>query len=91
MKELFELSNLPERPILVFSTDGAQDKAPFCPKSLATAIYLFKHLKLDVFLHGVNAAGLFVFNPVERRLSPLSHDIAGVVLPHENFGSHLNS
>ena len=23
--------------------------------------------------------------------SPLSHDIAGVVLPHENFGSHLDS
>ena len=24
-------------------------------------------------------------------MSPLSHDIAGVVLPHENFGSHLDS
>ena len=44
-----------------------------------------------MFLHGVNAAGLSSFNPVERRISPLSHDIAGVVLPHENFGSHLDS
>ena len=91
MKELFESSNLPERPILVLSTDGAQDEAPRYPKPLATAIYLFKHLKLDVFLHGVNAARLSAFNPVERRMSPLSHDIAGVVRPRKNFGSHLDS
>ena len=91
MKELFESSNLPERPILVLSTDGAQDEAPCYPKPLPTAIYLFKNLQLYVFLHGVNAAGLFAFNPVERRMSPLSHDIAGFLLPHENFVSHLDS
>ena len=44
-----------------------------------------------MFLHGVNAAGLSAFNPVERRMSPLSHDIAGVVRPRKNFGSHLGS
>ena len=91
MKELFKSSNLPERPILVLSIDGAQDEAPRYPKPLATAIYFFKHLKFDVFLHSVNAAGLSAFNPVERRMSPLAHDIAVVVLPHKNFGSHLDS
>ena len=50
MKKLFESSNLPERPSLLLSTDGAKDEAPHYPKSLAIAIYLFKHLKLDVFL-----------------------------------------
>ena len=44
MKELFESSNLPERPILVLSTDGAQDEVARYPKPLATAIYFFKHL-----------------------------------------------
>ena len=44
-----------------------------------------------MFLHSFNAAGLSALNPVERRMSPLSHDIAGVVLPHKNFGSHLDS
>ena len=34
---------------------------------------------------------LSAFNPVERRISPLSHNIAGVVLPHKNFGSNLDS
>ena len=91
IRELFESSNLPERPILVLSTDGAQDEAPRYPKPLATAIYFFKHLKLDVFLHGVNAAGLSAFNSIERRMSPSSHNIAGVAFPHENFGSHLDS
>ena len=47
IRELFESSNLPERPILELSTDGAQDEAPRYPKPLATAIYFFKHLKLD--------------------------------------------
>ena len=44
-----------------------------------------------MFLHGDNAAGLSAFNPVERRINPLSRDTAGVVLPHKNFGSHLDS
>ena len=89
MKELFVSGNLPERPILVLSNDGAQDEAPRHTKPLATAIYFFKHLKLDAFYLGVNA--LSAFNLVERKMSPLSHDIAGVILPHENFGSHLDS
>ena len=50
MKKLFESSNLTERPILLLSTDGVKDEAPHYPKPLATAIYFFKHLKLDVFL-----------------------------------------
>ena len=44
-----------------------------------------------MFLHGVNAAELSAFNLVKRRMSLLSHDIAGFVLPHENFVSHLDS
>ena len=31
MKELFESINLPERPVLVLSTDGVQDEAPHYP------------------------------------------------------------
>ncbi|CAG8822788.1 8162_t:CDS:2, partial [Racocetra persica] len=29
-------------------------------------------------------------NPVERRMAPLSHDLAGIILPHDIFGSHLD-
>ena len=72
-------------------SDGASDEAPRFPKPLYTAVLLFKELKLDVLMHGVNAAGLSAFNPVERRMAPLSHDLAGVILPHDSFGSHLDN
>ena len=52
---------------------------------------LFIELKPDVLIHGVNAAGLSAFNPVERRMAPLSHDLCGLILPHDTFGNHLDS
>ena len=72
-------------------TDGAVDQATRFPKTLSTAVDLFKDLKLDVFLHGVNASGLSTFNPVERRVAPLSHDLGGIILPHNSLGNHLDS
>ena len=30
------------------------------------------------------------YNIAERRMAPLSHDLAGLILPHDHFGSHLN-
>ncbi|XP_065673667.1 uncharacterized protein LOC136090726 [Hydra vulgaris] len=76
---------------MLMETGGAQDEAPRYPKTLATAVDLFRLLNLDALLHGVNAAGLSVFNPVERRMVPLSHDLAGIILPHDYFGNHLDS
>ena len=58
---------------------------------LAFQVNLFKFLNLDVLISGVNAAGLSAFNPVERRMAPLSHDLAGIILPHDTFGNHLDS
>ncbi|GBP72732.1 hypothetical protein EVAR_75351_1 [Eumeta japonica] len=31
------------------------------------------------------------FNRVERRMAPLSRELTGVVLPHDYFGTHLDS
>lgn len=47
-------------------------------------------MDLNVLLPQVDAAGLPAFNPVERRTAPLSHDLAGVVLPYDHF-DHLDS
>ena len=91
VRELFQGELVKRKPILLMEIDGAQDEAPRYPKTLATAVDLFCHLNLDVLLHGVNAAGLSAFNPVERRMAPLSHDLAGLVLPHDHYGSHLDS
>ena len=46
---------------------------------------------LDAFFLATNAPGRSAFNHVERHMVPLSHDLAGVVLPHNSFGNHLNS
>lgn len=36
------------------------------------------------------APGQSAFNIVERRMSPLSRDLAGLILPYDKFGSHLD-
>ena len=58
VRELFETKLVRRRPIMLKETVGAKDEAPRFPKTLATAIDLFRLLDLDVLLHGVNAAGL---------------------------------
>ena len=83
MRELFLCNLVPMKPILLIEIDGVQDQAPRFPKTLTTAISHFKELNLDALLRGVNAAGLSAFNPVERRMAPLSHDLAGIILPHD--------
>ena len=76
--------------ISISESDGAADEAPRFPKTLACMVDLFIELNLDVLIHGVNAAGLSAFNPVERRMAPLSHDVCGIILPHNSFGDHLD-
>lgn len=90
MKDLFESKAIPNRPILLISTDGAQDEAPRFPKTLKVAVFLFKMLDLDVLIHATNAAGLSAFNPCERRMAPLTHDLAGLILNAFTYGKHLD-
>ena len=77
LNQAFESGSIKRKPILVIESDGAADVAPRFDKPLAAQIALFKLLKLDVLIHGVNAAGLSAFNPCERRMAPLSRALAG--------------
>ena len=52
---------------------------------------LFCSGDLDALFLVTNAPGKSAFNRVERRMAQLSHELAGVVLPQETFGTHLNS
>ena len=40
---------------------------------------------------GLYPEGYSAFNPVERRMAPLSRELVGVIFDHQHFGSHLNS
>ena len=77
-------------PIIIYMSDGASDEAARFPKPLQIGVALFKELKLHVLLNGVNAAGLSTSNPVERRMAPLSHDLAGIILQHESYNNDLD-
>lgn len=38
-----------------------------------------------------NAPGRSAFNRAERRMAPLSRELAGLILPHDRYGTHLDS
>ncbi|KAJ8672605.1 hypothetical protein QAD02_003864 [Eretmocerus hayati] len=67
-------------------------------KNMYKSVHL--HVSFTIFLHSIqtnnavyvvtNPPGRSCFNPVERRMAPLSHELAGVILPHNSFGNHLD-
>lgn len=46
---------------------------------------------MDALFVACNAPGRSAYNRVERRMAPLSRALTGIILPHENFGTHLDS
>jgi hypothetical protein len=58
---------------------------------MQVAVARFIEWDLDVFLSGTHAPHYSAFNRVERRMAPLSRELAGLILPHDHFGTHLNA
>lgn len=79
------------KPIFLAFVDGGPDENPRFPKTLSVAVERFKKLNLDVYIAMTHAPGMSAYNYVERRMAPLSRELAGVILPHDSFGTHLNS
>lgn len=79
------------KPIVIVLVDGGPDENPRYPKTIKSAIHHFKKYDLDGLFIATNAPGRSAFNPVERRMAPLSRQLSGVILPHEHFGTHLDS
>ncbi len=79
------------KPIVVINVDnyGLENNTRYL-KTLSTAIEKFKKYNLDALVIVNQAPGQALFNIVERRLSPMSHDLAGLIFPHDHFGTHLN-
>ncbi|CAF0887164.1 unnamed protein product [Adineta ricciae] len=79
------------KPIVVINVDASNtENNTRYLRTLAAAIEKFKKNNLDALFILNQAPGQALFNVVERRLSPLSHDLAGLILPHDHFGTHLN-
>ncbi|CAF0966037.1 unnamed protein product [Didymodactylos carnosus] len=78
------------KPIVIITVDGGPDENPRFPKTLIAAIRKFRKYNLDALFILTHAPGQSAYNVVERRMAPLSHDLAGLILPHDHYGSHLN-
>ena len=72
-------------------SDGGPDENPRFPKTLDVAVQHFKKHKFDVLLISTHAPGLSAYNQVEKRMAPLSKALAGLLLPYDTFGNHLDS
>ena len=80
------------KPIIIMGIDSLnpQDYTRF-PQTLISAIGRFKKYNLDALIIFTQAPGQTSFNIVERRIAILSQDLTGLVLPHDYFGTHLNT
>lgn len=78
------------KPLLFIFSDGGPDENPRFPKTLEEMVKTFKLFDLDGIFVSTHAPGQSAHNQVERRMAPLSHDLAGLILPHNHFGTHLD-
>ena len=60
-------------------------------RTIECAIDYFTTQDLDVFFLATNTPSRSAFNRIERRMVKFSQELSGIVLPHDKFGSHLNS
>jgi len=65
----------------------------FCsrhPKVISFAIQTFQDHDLDAVFVVTNAPGRSSFNRVEHTMAPLSAQLAGLILPANTYGTHLD-
>jgi hypothetical protein len=78
------------KPIFIFSVDGGPDENPRFQKVINIATHHFLKNNMDALFIATNAPGRSAFNRVERMMAPLSKELAGLILPHDHFGRHLD-
>ncbi|KAG5677650.1 hypothetical protein PVAND_007390 [Polypedilum vanderplanki] len=76
---LYKKNSLP-KPVLILLVDGGPDENPRYQKTIEIAIHHFIERSLDALFIATNAPHRSAFNPVERRMAPLSRHLTGPVL-----------
>ncbi|CAG8634319.1 14227_t:CDS:1 [Dentiscutata erythropus] len=72
-------------------SDGGLDKNPCYRKTVQIMVDHFIKYDLDTIIMACYALHQSTSNPVERRMVLLSHDLAGIIISHDTFGSYLNT
>ena len=78
------------KPVGMIFVDGNRTKNPDFPRPLACTASTLK-FDLDALLVLIHAPGMSAYNYVERKMAPLSKELAGLVIPHDSCGTHLDS
>ena len=60
------------------------------PTTSKTLIEFFKENDVDYIVAVCNACGLSAYHFIEWRMAPLSKELAGIILPHDSYGNHLD-
>ena len=89
--ESFQNQQSLEKRVMIVTVDGGPDENPRYSKNISCAIEYFCEHDLDAYFLATNAPGRSAFNRVERRMSNLSNELSGVILPHDHFGTHLDN
>ncbi|KAL5502403.1 hypothetical protein EMCRGX_G009173 [Ephydatia muelleri] len=82
-------TNIP-KPVIIVVVDRGTDENPRFMKTISVAIHNFKIMNLDALFVCTNAPKRSAFYRVERRMAPLSRELAGLILPHDHYGTHLD-
>ena len=77
-----------EIKVMIVTVDGDPDENP---RFINCAIDYFNEYNLDAYFVATNAPGKSAFNQVEPRMSNLSKELSGVILPHDYFSTHLDN
>lgn len=89
-KNILYRDNDTKKPVCIILSDGGPDENPRFIKTVHHAIDHFIQHDFDAIFLATNAPGRSAYNPIERRMAPLSKELRGVLLPHDTFGSHLD-
>ncbi|CAG8786570.1 13170_t:CDS:2 [Cetraspora pellucida] len=79
------------KPIWILLVDGGPDENPKHLKNIKVYCQLFKQFDLDYLSVRTHALRQSKYNPVERGMATLSGKLAGITLPVDHFGKHLDS
>ncbi|CAG8842909.1 30795_t:CDS:1, partial [Racocetra persica] len=84
-------TNKQPKPVVVLLSDGGPDENSWYRKTIQIMIEHFDKYDLDTIIVACFAPYQSASNLVERRIAPLNHDLASVILPHDIFGTHLDT
>ncbi|CAG8816739.1 22673_t:CDS:2, partial [Dentiscutata erythropus] len=87
----YTTTNEQPKPVVVLISDSGPNENPRYRKTIQMMIEHFDKYNLDTIIVVCFAPHQSASNLVERQMVPLSHDLAGVILPHDTFGSHLDA